>query len=88
MVAIHAQKPEVDMFRFFWRELELVGARVYEKEDYEKAIAIIAGGGVDADTVITDVSPLSEIQSAFRVARSKPDGAEEPDQGGGLNPWE
>ena len=72
MVAIHAQKPEVDMFRFFWRELELVGVRVYEKEDYEKAIAIIAGGGVDADTVITDVSPLSEIQSAFESLDSSP----------------
>ncbi len=68
----HAQKPEVDMFRFFWRELELVGVRVYEKEDYEKAIAIIAGGGVDADTVITDVSPLSEIQSAFDSLDSSP----------------
>jgi len=72
MVAIHAKKPEVDMFRFFWRELELVGVRVYEKEDYEKAIAIIAAGGVDADTVITDVSPLSDIQSAFESLDSSP----------------
>lgn len=72
MVAIHAKKPEVDMFRFFWRELELVGVRVYEKEDYEKAIAIIANGGVDADTVITDVSPLSDIQSAFESLDSSP----------------
>ena len=72
MVAIHAKKPEVDMFRFFWRELELVGVRVYEKEDYEKAIAIIADGGVDADTVITDVSPLSDIQGAFESLDSSP----------------
>ena len=72
MVAIHAKKPEVDMFRFFWRELELVGVRVYEKEDYEKAIAIIAGGGVDAETVITDVSPLSDIQGAFESLDSSP----------------
>jgi len=72
MVAIHAKKPEVDMFRFFWRELELVGVRVYEKEDYEKAIAIIAAGGVDADTVITDVSPLSDIQGAFESLDSSP----------------
>ena len=42
MVAIHAKKPEVDMFRFFWRELELIGVRVYEKDDYQKAISIIA----------------------------------------------
>ena len=47
MVAIHASKPQVDMFQFFWRELELIGVRVYEKEDYEKAISIIVNGGVD-----------------------------------------
>ena len=72
MVAIHAQKPEIDMFRFFWRELELIGVRVYEKEDYEKAILMITSGGVDADTVITDVSPLSDIQSAFEELDANP----------------
>ncbi len=72
MVAIHAQKPQVDMFRFFWRELQLVGVRVYEPEDYEKAIAIIASGGVDADTFITDVSPLSDIQAAFESLDASP----------------
>ena len=72
MVAIHAQKPQVDMFQFFWRELELLGARVYEPQDYEKAIEIIASGGVDAETVITDISPLSDIQQAFEALDSSP----------------
>ncbi len=72
MVAIHAQKPQIDLFQFFWRELKLIGARFYEPEDYEKAISIIASGGVDADTVITDVSPLSNIQGAFESLDSSP----------------
>lgn len=72
MVAIHAQKPTIDLFQFFWRELKLIGARVYEPEDYEKAIAIVASGGVDADTVITDIRPLSEIQAAFEALDSSP----------------
>ncbi len=72
MVAIHAQKPQIDLFQFFWRELQLIGARVYEPEDYEKAIAIITSGGVDADTVITDVSPLTDIQAAFEALDSSP----------------
>ncbi len=72
MVAIHAQKPEIDLFQFFWRELKLIGARVYEPEDYEKAIAIIASGGIDADTIITDVSPLNNIQAAFEALDSSP----------------
>jgi threonine dehydrogenase-like Zn-dependent dehydrogenase len=43
IVAIHAKKPIVDLFRFFFlREIEML-ARAYEAEDYEKAIALIAG---------------------------------------------
>ena len=72
MVAIHAKKPEIDLFQFFWRELKLIGARVYEPEDYEKAIAIIASGGIDADTIITDVAPLADIQKAFESLDSSP----------------
>ncbi|MEX0276956.1 MAG: zinc-binding dehydrogenase [Ruegeria sp.] len=72
MVAIHATKPQIDLFQFFWRELQLIGARVYEPEDYEKAIAVVASGGVDADVVITDVSPLSDIQSAFEALDRSP----------------
>ncbi|WP_170441769.1 zinc-dependent alcohol dehydrogenase [Ruegeria arenilitoris] len=72
MVAIHAQKPKIDLFQFFWRELQLIGARVYEPEDYEKAIAVVASGGVDADVVITDVSPLADIQAAFEALDRSP----------------
>ncbi len=72
MVAIHARKPQVDLFQFFWRELELLGARVYEAEDYEQAISVIAGGGVDADRIITDVRPLSGIQAAFEALDGSP----------------
>jgi len=72
MVAIHAQKPQIDLFQFFWRELKLIGARVYEPVDYEQAISIVASGGVDADTVITDISPLADIQAAFESLDSSP----------------
>jgi len=72
MVAIHAQKPQIDLFQFFWRELKLLGARVYEPVDYEKAIGIIATGGVDADTVITNVAALADIQQAFEDLDNSP----------------
>lgn len=72
MVAIHAQKPSIDLFQFFWRELQLIGVRVYEPEDYEKAITMITSGGVDADTVITDVAPLADIQAAFESLDASP----------------
>lgn len=72
MVAIHAKKPQIDMFQFFWRELQLIGARVYEPQDYEKAIKLVAEGEIDAKTIITDVSPLADIQGAFESLDSSP----------------
>lgn len=65
MVAIHATRPAVDMFQFFWRELELLGARVYEPEDYEHAIRLIASSVLDVGGIITGVKPLREVQRAF-----------------------
>ena len=61
MVAIHAQKPEIDLFRFFWREIELFGARVYTGEDFETAINMIAGGSIDCEEIITNVQDIAQV---------------------------
>lgn len=65
MVAIHTTRPQVDLFRFFWRELEMVGARVYEPEDFDHAIELIATGVIDAKRMITDVRGLDQVSAAF-----------------------
>lgn len=72
MVAIHARRPKIDLFQFFWRELRLIGARVYEPEDYDRAIEIIARGGIAADSIITDINPLGAVQEAFEALVSTP----------------
>lgn len=61
MVAIHADKPEIDLFRFFWREIELLGARVYTGDDFDNAIALIASGVIDCDSIITNVQGIGEV---------------------------
>jgi 2-desacetyl-2-hydroxyethyl bacteriochlorophyllide A dehydrogenase len=66
MVAIHAKPAQVDLFRFFWRELEMVGARVYEARDYDRAIEMIAEG-LPVDRLITDRHPLAAVQQAFEA---------------------
>ena len=65
IVAIFAKKPEVNFFRFFWRELRLQGVRVYESQDFADAIALAASGNLPLDELITDVRPLSELKSGF-----------------------
>jgi 2-desacetyl-2-hydroxyethyl bacteriochlorophyllide A dehydrogenase len=65
MVAIHTQPREVNLHRFFWRELEMVGARLYERRDFEEAVALIASGVVPAEELISAVVPLEAAGEAF-----------------------
>ncbi|WP_405398727.1 zinc-binding dehydrogenase [Maribacter sp. Asnod2-G09] len=74
MVAIHGEKKPVDLFKFFWKELSLIGARVYEKEDYEKAIELITRNELPFSQMITDVQPLTNIQQVFENIDNNPDG--------------
>ena len=38
----------------------------------EGNIALVAGGRIDAETVITDIAPLSDIQRAFEALDASP----------------
>lgn len=74
MVAIHSEKPPVDLFQFFWKELELLGARVYEAADFEKAIKLVADGDINLDNFISFSTSLPDIGSAFVTMDSNPAG--------------
>ncbi|MFF7212654.1 zinc-binding dehydrogenase [Streptomyces sp. NPDC008238] len=65
VVAIHPQPRPVDLHRVFWRELRLLGARVYRRQDFERAVELVAEGAVPAEQIITGVVPLGEVASAF-----------------------
>lgn len=74
MVAIHGEKKEVDLFKFFWSEIELRGARLYEAEDYDEAIALAGTGEIPLDVLITQVADLDNIQSVFETIDNNPEG--------------
>ena len=74
MVAIHAAPQPVDLFRFFWRELQLIGVRVYEPEDFEQAIALAAEGKLPLERLITKVAPLESVQDVFQTIDRNPQG--------------
>lgn len=74
MVAIHGQPKAVNLFHFFWKELKLIGARVYEKEDYEEAIHLVTQKQLPFEAMITAVEPLTNIQNVFENIDKNPDG--------------
>jgi 2-desacetyl-2-hydroxyethyl bacteriochlorophyllide A dehydrogenase len=65
LVAIFPEAQPVALFDVFWKELELHGARVYEPEDYERSIDLIATGGLPLDRLITAVEPLERLPALF-----------------------
>lgn len=74
MVAIHGQPKAVNLFKMFWKELQLIGARVYEPEDYEAAIDLITKNELPFEALITKVEPLTNIQKVFEDIDKNPDG--------------
>lgn len=65
VVAIHPQPRPVDLQRVFWRELRILGARVYERTDFERAVELLAEGAIPTDAVITRIVDLDEAEEAF-----------------------
>lgn len=74
MVAIHGEPRPVNLFKFFWKELQLIGARVYEPEDYDKAITLVSAGDLQLGQLVTSVAPLTDVQSVFENIDRNPDG--------------
>jgi len=67
VVGIHAQPRQLDLKRVFWKELEIVGARVYEPQDFSAAVDSIAAGDIPVDALISQVVPLDRAAEAFEV---------------------
>jgi (R,R)-butanediol dehydrogenase/meso-butanediol dehydrogenase/diacetyl reductase len=67
VVAIHSDPVPVDLFRVFWRELELIGARVYERADFERAVELLAKGIIPTDRLISTVQPIDRAPDAFAL---------------------
>ena len=79
VVAIFPEPQPVRLFDFFWKELRMVGARVYEPEDYERAIELLAAGALPLERLITAVEPLDRLPSVFEeLERRRRD--EDPDR--------
>lgn len=70
VVAIHTEPKPVDLNRIFLRELRLLGARVYERQDFEHAVDLVAAGTVPAGELISRIVPITHAGEAFDVLQS------------------
>ncbi len=74
VVAIYPKPVELNLFQFFWKELQMRGARVYETQDYEAALGLIAAGSLPLERLITQVGSLDELPGIFQSLDAAPEG--------------
>lgn len=67
VVGIFSEPPPIDLFRVFWRELRIIGARVYEKEDFQTAIDMVAAEVLPLERIISATFPLDQLEEGFRT---------------------
>ena len=65
VVAIHTEPAPFDLMAMFWKELDISGARVYQRRDFVEAIGLLADGVITADSLITDVVALADTEKAI-----------------------
>jgi 2-desacetyl-2-hydroxyethyl bacteriochlorophyllide A dehydrogenase len=74
MVAIHPTPKPINLFRFFWSEIRMIGARLYEAADFDEAIQLAAGEKLPLDALITQVDPIEATQRVFETIDANPQG--------------
>jgi (R,R)-butanediol dehydrogenase / meso-butanediol dehydrogenase / diacetyl reductase len=72
VVAIFSAPPTVSLFDIFWKELELLGTRVYEPEDFQTAIDHLVTGRLPLADLITSVEPLERMPAALEQLERNP----------------
>ena len=64
VVGSYKKPAEVDLLKIEFKELTLIGTRVYERRDFEVAIRILQSGRIDFDRILT-VAPSAEAPQQF-----------------------
>jgi (R,R)-butanediol dehydrogenase / meso-butanediol dehydrogenase / diacetyl reductase len=73
VVAIFPEPTPISLFDVFWKELRVRGARVYEPQDYERAVALVAEEGASLERLITSMEPLDRLPEVFASLHNRPD---------------
>ena len=68
IVAIHSEPMPVNLHRFFARELNLHGSRLYTRAAWEEAIRLGASGAVPLGPLVSHVIPLESLQEGMETA--------------------
>ncbi len=67
MLAVHKEARPVDLRQVNFREIDMVGSRVYTRQDYDLALPYCAGMISELEQIITHKVPLADGPRAFEI---------------------
>ena len=67
VVGMPKEPPPVDLRMVTFKELTMVGTRVYEKIDFVRAIELVEEGKINVDRMVTHEFPVEKVKEAFKV---------------------
>ena len=67
VVGMPKEPPPVDLRLVAFKELRLVGTRVYEKIDFSRAIELVEQERIKVDSLVSHEFPLDRIREAFNL---------------------
>jgi (R,R)-butanediol dehydrogenase/meso-butanediol dehydrogenase/diacetyl reductase len=65
IVGIFGKPPLVDLKGILWREMKLLGARVYERQDFAQAIDLAASDVLPLKGLISEIYPLERLKEGL-----------------------
>lgn len=75
VVGVFGKKPVVDLGLVQDRELSLIGTLMYQKNDYETAVALVKKGKIALKSLITDTYPFKSYLAAYKYINKTKDRA-------------
>jgi len=73
VVGVFGDKPRIDLGLVQDRELHIVGTLMYQRPDYEQAVAWIASGDIVTEPLMSEHFPMDRYLDAYRYIDEKRD---------------
>lgn len=74
VVGVYKELAPVDLLQISFREQTLRGSRVYNYQDFRRALELLARGDIDVERTVTHVFPLERVEEAMAAAAGGVDG--------------
>jgi (R,R)-butanediol dehydrogenase / meso-butanediol dehydrogenase / diacetyl reductase len=71
VVGLFKKSYPIEFSQVLFRELEIIGSRVYESKDFEIGLELILKNKLDVNSVVTDILELGDFGLGFKLASDK-----------------